>query len=134
MQSGVSVKMRVVAYGAKDRTSLLISLLGKVPPLAEVTRIEDVEGMLAIDPFDCDDIGIVFVDESFKDSAKIFRYLHDMCVLPVVILASKDYSNWEEFFGANGYLDLSSDSALTLGRLKSVLRRLPEFRKLVTVG
>jgi hypothetical protein len=134
MQSGVSVKMRVVAYGAKDKISSLISLLEKVPPLAELTRIEDIDGILAIDPFDCDDIGIVFVDESFKDSFKVFRCIHDKCVLPVVILTRKDEPNWEEFFGANGYLDLSSESALTLGRLKSILRRLPEFRELAPVG
>ncbi|GEM_PF-6862666 len=126
--------MKILAYGAKEKINSLIRLLGEAESSAEVIRIVNVDGILAIDTLNYAEIRYVFIDASFNDSMTAFKYIQNIRRVPVVILIGKDDLRWDEFFGANGYLDLTNKSELNVARLKAMLRRLHYPENLAATG
>ena len=126
--------MKILAYGAKEKIDRLICLLEEAESSAEVIRIVNVDGILAIDTLNYADIRYVFIDASFNDSMTAFKYIQNIRRVPVVILIGKDDLRWDEFFGANGYLDLTNKSELNVARLKAMLRRLHYPENLAATG
>ena len=124
--------MKILVCSAKEKISLLISLLGKILPSAEIVCMEDIVSILTISPDDWKGIDITFVDNSLDDVDKALGYFYKNCDEPTVLLIDKDNSegtDWEKVFdlGLYGCLRLSDNTQLVSSSLKAMLRRLPGY-------
>lgn len=120
--------MKILVYGTKDRACLLISLLKKEVPLAEIVCPENLGKLSNLKSIDYDDLDIAFIDWPVVDEEWAYKHIREIRSLPIVAVVNGE-PDWMTLcvLGLYGYLCLDGNIDLVVWRLNAILRRLPWY-------